>query len=73
MSVTPFDEAAARRAATLHDELIRYNADIGVKDVMIAATCLERGLALLTMNERHFNRVSGLTVLTPKSLLGQQI
>lgn len=73
MTVSPFDEAAARRAAKLHDELIRDNKDIGVKDVMIAAICLEGALPLLTMNERHFSRVRGLTVLTPDALLQQPV
>lgn len=69
MDVAPFDNAAARRAASLHDELIRRNADIGVKDVLIAAICLERSLPLLTLNERHFSRVPRLKVLTPDALL----
>ena len=71
MTIAPFDEAAARQAAKMHDELIRSNEDIGVKDVMIAAICLERKLPLLTLNERHFNRVAGLTVLTPDKLLAE--
>lgn len=53
----------------MDDELIRRNQDIGVKDVLIAAICLERSLPLLTLNERHFSRVSGLKVLTPDTLL----
>ncbi len=66
---SPFDDAAARRSATLHDELVRRNADIGIKDVLIAAICLTQSLPLLTLNDRHFSRVQGLTVLTPDLLL----
>ena len=51
MTIASFDEAAARQAARLHDQLIRANDDIGVKDVMIAAICLEQSLPLLTLNE----------------------
>lgn len=69
MKVVPFDDAAARRAARLHDELIRRNEDIGVKDMLIATICLEHALPLLTLNERHFSRVPGLKVLTPDALL----
>ncbi len=69
MLTAPFDDAAAHRAAQVHDRLIRQNADIGVKDVLIAAICLERGLTLLTLNERHFARVPDLTVLTPDAFL----
>ncbi len=69
MPTAPFDDAAAHRAAKLHDQLIRQNADIGIKDVLIAAICLERGLSLLTLNERDFSRVPELTVLTPDAFL----
>lgn len=67
MTILPFDEAAARRAANLHDALIRRNEDIGVKDVLIAAICLEHDIPLLTSDERHFQRVTGLTVIAPAS------
>ena len=69
MQRLPLDDRAARRAAQLHDELIRRNEDIGIKDVLIAAICLEHDLPLLTLNERHFRRVSGLKVLTPAEIV----
>lgn len=69
MSVLPFDEGIAKRAAELHAELISQNQNIGIKDVFIAATCLEVDIALLTANERHFSRVLGLTVITPAGLI----
>lgn len=71
MNVAPFDDAAARRAARLHADLISRNEDIGVKDVLIAAICLEHSLPLLTLNERHFSRVPGLQVLTPDTFFTQ--
>jgi predicted nucleic acid-binding protein len=64
----PLNIAAARRAAALHDELIRHNQDIGIKDVLIAAICLEHQLPLLTLNQQHFGRVPGLTVVTPTEI-----
>lgn len=64
MTVLPFDESAARRAAALHDHLIRSNSDIGIKDVLIAATCLENSVPILTLNRKHFARVPGLVVLS---------
>jgi len=73
LAIAPFDETAARRAAILHDQLIRRNEDIGVKDVLIAAICLARALPLLTLNERHFARVPELQVFTPESFLAQKI
>jgi len=71
MTTASFNETAARQAARLHDQLIRTNHDIGVKDVLIAAICLERNLPLLTLNERHFARVAGLTIFTPETLLAE--
>jgi tRNA(fMet)-specific endonuclease VapC len=68
MHSLPLDIAAARRAAQLHDELIRRNQDIGIKDVLIAAICLEHESPLLTLNEEHFRRVSELTVVTVAEL-----
>jgi len=68
MQALPLDLAAARRASQLHDELIRHNQDVGIKDVLIAAICLQHELPLLTLNEKHFRRVPGLTVVTPPML-----
>lgn len=68
LETLPLDMAAARRAAQLHDELIRHNKDIGIKDVLIAAICLEHKLPLLTLNQEHFGRVPGLTVVTPAEI-----
>jgi len=68
MQTLPLDIAAARRAAQLHDQLIRYNKDVGIKDVLIAAICLEHKLPLLTLNQEHFGRVPDLTVVTPAQI-----
>ena len=68
MQTLPLDIAAARRAAQLHDQLIRYNKDVGIKDVLIAAICLEHKLPLLTLNQEHFGRVPELTVVTPAQI-----
>jgi predicted nucleic acid-binding protein len=69
MTVLPLNDAAARRAAHLHAHLISHNQDIGIKDVLIAAICLEHALPLLTANDQHFVRVSGLRVITPSELV----
>lgn len=71
MLVAPFDDRSARRAARLHAELQRRNQDIGVKDTLIAATCLEYDLPLLTLNDRHFACVTELQIVTPGQFLMQ--
>lgn len=70
MTVLPFSDSAARRAANLHADLISRNQDIGIKDVLIAAICLEHALSVLTTNRQHFSRVPGLRVITPSELIG---
>jgi len=52
-TILPFDEICARYAAGLHAGLIRQNADIGIKDIFIAATCLTHRVSLLTS---HYER-----------------
>jgi tRNA(fMet)-specific endonuclease VapC len=69
MGILPLDYEAARYAARLHNELIRRNQDIGIKDVLIAAICRHHNMQLLTLNERHFARVSGLKVLDVAALV----
>jgi tRNA(fMet)-specific endonuclease VapC len=71
MTILPFDNAVAKRAATLHAELISQNQDIGIKDVFIAATCLEQAMPILTANEKHFSRVTGLEVITPVEIMAK--
>ena len=68
MTVLSLDDAVAKRAASLHAELIRKNQDIGIKDILIAATCLEHSVPILTANERHFSRVPGLEVIAPSRI-----
>ncbi len=70
-TVLPFDKAVAKRAAVLHAELISRNQDIGIKDVFIAATCLENAVPLLTANKKHFSRVPELIVITPDEIVAQ--
>jgi tRNA(fMet)-specific endonuclease VapC len=71
MTILPFDNAVAKRAATLHAELISQNQDFGIKDVFIAATCLEQAMPILTANEKHFSRVTGLEVITPVEIMAK--
>jgi tRNA(fMet)-specific endonuclease VapC len=69
LTVLPFGSREAERAAYLHDELIRRNQDIGIKDVLIAAICLQHDVTLLTFNKSHFARVPGLRILEPETFL----
>ncbi len=60
--VLPFDLEAARVHSRIWADLARTGKLIGAHDLLIAATAVTRGLALLTANRREFDRVDGLTV-----------
>lgn len=34
-------------------------------DILIASTCIENNLPIITLNRKHFDRIVGLEVLTP--------
>ena len=72
LTVLPLNKTSAKRAAVLHDTLIRQNKDIGLRDVLIAAICLEHQIPLLTINEKHFARVPGLKMITVTQFLATE-
>jgi tRNA(fMet)-specific endonuclease VapC len=61
--VLEFSAASARIHAELHASLRKKGEMIGAHDLIIAATALQHGFAVLTGNIREFNRIAGLTVL----------
>jgi predicted nucleic acid-binding protein len=62
MTILPFDEGAAERAARARRELESAGTPIGMADYMIAGTCLAHSAILLTRNRKHFDRVPGLAL-----------
>ena len=60
--VLAWDTPAADRFASLQARLLETGSPIGGNDAMIAAHALSLGRVLVTNNERHFSRVSGLSV-----------
>lgn len=63
--VLPFDLLAARVYARLSVELAATGRPIGAHDLLIAATALAHGCAVVTESPRHFQAVPGLVVRTP--------
>jgi tRNA(fMet)-specific endonuclease VapC len=66
MPVLPFDVDSAKTHARLFSELRAVGQSIGSNDLIIAATALTHGYAVLTHNLRHFERVPGLAVQQPR-------
>ncbi len=51
------------RAADIYADLYKRGLLILDADILIAATALENNLPVVTNNESHFNRISGLMIL----------
>jgi tRNA(fMet)-specific endonuclease VapC len=62
----PLGRRAGLRAGALLHELRAAGREIGMRDSMQAAICLEAGLPLVTRHVRHFKRVEGLEVVEPE-------
>ena len=60
--IVDLTRAIARTAASLYTELKAKGQPIPNEDLLIAATSLECGYALLTGNRAHFRRVPGLAL-----------
>ncbi len=60
VSVVPFDEAAAERAAEIRKYLESSGMLIGLLDTLIAGVALARELILVTHNTAEFERIPNL-------------
>lgn len=61
----PFDEPAAICYASIVALRTRLGRPISVEDAQIAAIALAHGLMLATRNERDFELIEGLSVVSP--------
>jgi predicted nucleic acid-binding protein len=65
LPVLPFDLVAARVHAQLWSDLASAGTLIGPHDLLIAATAVSAGYAILTDNTREFGRIPDLVVIRP--------
>jgi predicted nucleic acid-binding protein len=63
-TVLDLDRDVAWRAAQLSRQLGRSGLPIGDNDIWIAATALHHRMALVTRNTAHFQRISGLKLVS---------
>ena len=61
----PFGPGAARRYGLLQYALDRAGRPVGAVDAMVAAVVLESGGRLVTRNRDDFERIPGLSILSP--------
>ena len=67
--VLDFDLTIARRHATLWARLEKAGKIIGPHDLLIAATALEGGHSVATLNHEEFRRVPGLPLANVKAFV----
>lgn len=60
VSLLPFGDQEARKAAKIRVQLERQGTPIGPIDILIAATALVRNAVLVTHNTLEFERIAGL-------------
>lgn len=60
--VLPLTDEVALQAAAIYADLHTRGALIGDADILIAATAIANGLAVVTNNEAHFARIKLLTI-----------
>ena len=65
MPILPFDLAVAEVHARIRAQLLDAGQLTGAHDLLIAATALAHGYAVLTQNVRDFRRVPGLEIHQP--------
>ena len=65
VEVVPFTSDIAQTAAIIYQELKSVNRLIDMRDILIAASALTHGLPVMTLNIGHFDRVTGLQLVSP--------
>ena len=63
--VVPYSERAAIEHARLWADIEATGQRMNTHDMILAATALESGAAIVTLNTKRFAIVTGLTVLKP--------
>lgn len=61
--IIDLDDKIIVRAADIYADLYKRGLLILDADILIAATALENKLPIVTNNESHFNRITGLQIL----------
>jgi len=61
--IISFSHLIAQKSASIFRELKKQNQLIEIRDLFIAATASVKQIPVVTLNKKHFNRVSNLIVL----------
>ena len=63
VAVHPLTLEVARLAGRIHGEQMGRGVSIDFPDLLIGATALHLGFAVVTLNVRHFQQIPGLSVV----------
>jgi len=63
VKVLPFDKDVVKLAVTVNKQLKQNRKQIDLADLFIAATALANNLPFATLNRKHFDRITGLTII----------
>ena len=66
LPVIPYTEHTAYEHARIWADLEASGKMVGFYAVIVAATALERGSQVATVNQRHFGQIGRLTFIEPK-------
>ena len=67
--IIPFTDSIRNKAVFILKELKVMGITIDFKDLLIAASALNHNFPLATLNEKHFDKIKGLQLITPSSFL----
>jgi predicted nucleic acid-binding protein len=65
--ILPFTDSISNKAIVVLKELKAVRITIEFKDLIIAASALNHNFPHATNNEKHFNKIKGLQLITPSS------
>ena len=63
VAVLPFDQASARIAVDINNNLKLKSKQIDTADLFIAAIAISNDLPFATLNKKHFDRIEGLEII----------
>lgn len=63
--VLPINYNVSKLFGKIRSDLKKKGYIIEDFDILIAASCIENNLPIITLNRKHFDRIEGLEVFTP--------
>ena len=72
LKMIPFESPMVVHACKIKHQLKAIGKQIGPLDLFIAATAIDAGLPLATLNRKHFEPIDGLELFLPEKFLDRQ-